>query len=75
MIRPLSRVMEMRAKSLCGPPAAGSMMMYTCCFHWGGGGVMLITASMSAVRKHCWSESNANPYNQNKMLVLSYACH
>ena len=51
----------MMAKSLLGPPAAGSTMMYTVCFHSRGGGRMLIRLSMSAARKHCCSESKARP--------------
>ena len=59
--RPFFLTIDMTAKSLWGPPAAGSMMMYTFCFHSSGGGSMVITASMSVPRKHCWSESKAKP--------------
>jgi hypothetical protein len=39
---PLKRTRLIRAKSLRGPPAAGSIMMYTVCFHSKAGGIMLI---------------------------------
>lgn len=50
---PLNLTRLINAKSLRGPPAAGSMMIYTACFHSNVGGGIVMRASMSGALKHC----------------------
>lgn len=78
---PLFLVSVTMAKSLCGPPAAGSIIMKRRCFHSMSGGFMVMTASMSSVRKHCCNASKASPESsdwmrsgRSAMTTLSRSC-
>ncbi len=81
VINPFSLMMDTIAKSLCGPPAAGSIIMKTLLRHPMSGGSIFIIFSMSVDRKHCWSASNARPDSSDWMrsglsdiIVLSLSC-